>query len=589
MRTVEGPEPVHVDEGEHLTSELWERADDDATAVHHHVDGEWATVSWRQLAERVRAVAGGLVAAGTAPGDRVVVMSSTRLEWTIADLAIVAAGAITVPIYETDASDQCAWVCSNAGVRLALAETTEHAERIEQVRDEAPDLGEVLVIEEGGLDELARRAGDDELEEVDRRLHQLDGEAVASIVYTSGTTGRPKGCVLTHRNLVWSTRQATSALEPLFEDEDSSTLLFLPLAHIFTRVVQYGCLQRGVALGYARSMEDLSEDVETFRPTFLLGVPRVFEKIHNNARRQASGGVQRRVFEFADDAADEVVDEDTGLVTKAKAKAADTLVYEKVRESLGGRLHTFISGGAPLSGHLARFFEAAGITILQGYGLTETSSVITVDRPTAPRRGTVGPPLPGIEIGLADDDEVLTRGEHVFQGYHRNQEATDEVLGSDGWYHTEDLGEIDEDGVLTLVGRKKDLIVTAGGKNVAPEPIEEAMKGNRLISQPVLIGDDRPFVAALIALDEEELASFAEERGIDAPADELPDHEDVRAEVERAIEDANETVSRAESIREFRILRRELSQEQGELTPTMKPKREVITEHFVDEVEDIYS
>ena len=379
MRSASGPPPIQVDHGEHLTSGLWRRAEDNRTAVRVYRDEGWVGVGWRELCERVRAVAGGLIASGIQPGDRVAIMSSTRLEWTVADLAILSAGGVTVPLYETDAPAQCSWVCSNAQARLALAETQEHAQRIEEGRGEAPDLEGVLVLDDGALDELAGRADEDSLGAVHERLDAVDGDTLASIVYTSGTTGRPKGCALTHRNLVWTTRQATQALERIFADEESSTLLFLPLARIFTRVVQYGCLQHGVGLGYARSIEDLAEDVATFRPTFLLGVPRVFEKIHDNARRQASGSLQKRIFDFADRTADEVADDDPGAVARVKAKAADTLVYDRVRATLGGRLHTIVSGGAPLSRHLANFFEAAGITILQGYGLThETLGAIII-------------------------------------------------------------------------------------------------------------------------------------------------------------------------------------------------------------------
>jgi long-chain acyl-CoA synthetase len=586
---VVGPEPVPVKPEEHLTSMLWRRADLSDEVARYHDGDDWVAVTWRELAERVRAVATGLVAGGIETGDTVAVMGSTSLDWTVADLAILAAGGVTVPIYETDSADQCAWVLSNAEVRLALAESREHAERLEAARADAPRLGDVLVFDDGALDDLAGHGGDAERSEVERRLDRLDGEAFASIVYTSGTTGRPKGCVLTHGNLLWTTRQATTAVERLFEDEDSSTLLFLPLAHIFTRVIQFGCLERGVIIGYARSLDQIREDIATFRPTFLLSVPRIFEKIYNNARKQATGA-KRKIFDFADRTAEEVDSaDDPGLATKAKAKVADALVYDKIREVLGGRVRYCVSGGAPLSDHLTHFFNAAGITVLQGYGLTETSSACTVDRPEQPRVGTVGKPLPGVEIKVADNGEVLVRGRNVFQGYHRNEDATREVLGNDGWYRTEDVGTLDDDGYLRITGRQKDIIVTAGGKNVAPEPIEEHMKEHRLISQPVLIGDDRPFVSALIALDEEELRSFAEEHGIVGEPAEVRQHDAVRAEVERVIEQANETVSKAESIREFRILDRELSLEKDELTPTMKPRRHRIAEHFAEDLNDIYA
>ena len=581
----QGSSPVSTDRGEHLASTLWQRRDDSAPIAYQSVDGQWEPVPWAELASRVERLAAGLIASGVAKRDRVALMSNTRLEWTVADLAVVSIGAVTVPIYPTDSEDQCAHVLENSGARWAIAETGEHAARLESARRDASDLREVVAIDEGGLEALAQRGSDDDRVAVARRVDELTPDDLATIVYTSGTTGPPKGCALTHGNLNWTARQAETALERMFAG-DASTLLFLPLAHIFTRLIQFGCLHQGVAVGYARSMDTLSEDVASFQPTFLLAVPRVFQKMHAGARRNA-GGLQRRVFDFSFAHAQRYASVDEpGLASKAVHAVVDRLVYQRIRQGLGGRAEWCVSGGAPLDSELARWFTAAGITVLEGYGLTETSAVVAADTPETVRIGTVGQPLPGVEVAISSEGEVLVRGPNVFQGYWSDdgpQDATE-----DGWYATGDLGELSDDGHLTLTGRAKELVVTATGKNVAPEPLEERMKQHRLISQPMVVGDDRPFVGALITLDAEELAAFADEHGLDGEADSLRDHERVRKEVQQAVDDANAGVSQAESIRDFVILDREFAQDRGELTPTMKPRRNDIADHFADEIERLY-
>ena len=580
----QGAPPVRLEPGEHLTSTLWQRRDDSAPIVYQPADGRWQPVSWAELASRVERLAAGLIASGVGKRDRVALMSNTRLEWTIADLAVLSAGAITVPIYPTDSEDQCAHVLDNSGARWAIAETREHASRLESAR-RGSDLREVVAIDEDGLEALAQRATDDDRAAVRRRVEELCPDDLATIVYTSGTTGPPKGCALTHGNLNWTTRQSEAALERIFA-HDASTLLFLPLAHIFTRLIQFGCLHRGVAVGYARSMDTLSEDVASFEPSFLLAVPRVFQKMHAGARGNAKG-LQRRVFDFSFAHAQRYTSADApGLASKAVHAVVDRLVYKRIRQGLGGRVEWCVSGGAPLDPELARLFTAAGITVLEGYGLTETSAVVAADTPETVRVGTVGPPLPGVEVAISSEGEVLVRGPNVFQGYWSDggpQDATE-----DGWYATGDLGELSDDGQLTLTGRAKELVVTATGKNVAPEPLEERMKQHRLISQPMVVGDDRPFVGALITLDAEELAAFADEHGLDGDADSLRDHERVRQEVQQAVDDANAGVSQAESIRDFVILDREFAQDRGELTPTMKPRRHDIADHFAGEIERLY-
>ncbi len=585
----QGPRPVDVPPSTHLTTTLWERAGsspDQAILRPPAGDGEWRDVTWGELAERVRSVAAGLVASGVAAGDRVALMSPTRVEWTVADLAVLAAGAVTVPIYDTSSAEQCEWILSDSGAVAAFAAGSDERGRLEEAWEEGTEA-RVLVFDDGALDELARRGGDAERAEVERRCAALTTDDLATIVYTSGTTGNPKGCMLTHGNLVWTARQTREHLGGAFGEGDS-TLLFLPLAHVFARLIQVGCLESGVVLGYARSMDTLADDLRSFRPTFLLSVPRVFEKVFNRAQSQATG-VKARVFDFAVRSGRAWSEAgDPGPVLRLRRALADKLVYAKLRQAVGGRVKYAVSGGSALSPHLAHFFHAAGIPILEGYGLTETSAPATANAPDAFRIGTVGRPLPGVELRIAADGEILIRGPHVFQGYWQNDEATAAVLDQDGWFHSEDLGTLDDDGFLSITGRKKELIVTAGGKNVAPSVLEERIKSHRLVSQAIVIGDDRPFIAALVTLDPDEAEAFARERGLSTDPADLAASEEVRGAVGEAIEAANRAVSRAESIREFRVLPRDLSQDEDEITPTLKVKRSVVAEHFAEEIEAIY-
>ena len=591
--SVSGPAPAAVSPTDNLLTSLWERAGRTDQPILKYPDhGRWASLTWAQLADRVRDVAAGLVDLGVAPGDRVALMSATRVEWTITDLAILAVGGITVPIYETDSPDQCAWILTDAGVQHSIVGTPELAERLERVRSRVDGMGEVLVLDDGALDALAARATDELRAEVERRSKEIVGDDVATYIYTSGTTGNPKGCVITHGNWLWTARQAQLDLQHIL-GEDDSTLLFLPLAHSFARLIQFLVLEADVPMGYARSIDLLREDLVTFKPTFLLGVPRVFEKVFNGAQRQATG-LKRKVFDFAVDTGTawaKAVDAGQPLspVLKVRHAIADRLVYSKLRAALGGRIRYVVSGGAPLAPYLNYFFNAAGITILEGYGLTETCAPATVNKPHKRRIGTVGLPLAGVEIKVADDGELLIRGGSVFQGYHGNPEATREVIDDEGWFHTGDIGEIDDDGFVRITGRKKELIVTAGGKNVAPAVLEERMKAHRLISQAMVIGDNRPFISALVTLDEEELAAFAEEKGLSGrTAAELKDDPVVAAEVAAAVAHANEAVSRAESIRKWTVLDRDFSLDDREMTPTMKLRRMAISDNFAEDIEALY-
>jgi long-chain acyl-CoA synthetase len=584
-----GRTPLEVPADHNLTTRLWQYAERSGgqVALQYWSDDSWRPLVWRELAEQVRALAAGLAAVGVEAGDRVVLMGPTQAEWTICDLAILAAGAVTVPVYETSSVDQCGWILSDSGAKVAICAEPELAKRMEEARSQAEGLAEVFVISEGGLDDLAARAGDD-LSVVDERVAATTGDDIASIIYTSGTTGRPKGCVLTHANLLVTARQAQLALGTLLMREDGSTLLFIPLAHIFARIIQFAVLDAGTVLGYARSVQTLSDDLVSFRPTFLLAVPRVFEKVFNTAQAKAQGAKAKIFAAAVDTAAEWSQAEHPSLVTKAKHAVFDRLVYSKLRSALGGRITHCISGGAPLAPHLAHFFSAVGVTVLEGYGLTETSAASAVNPPEWNKIGTVGQPWPGTEFRVADDGELLIKGPGVFRGYWNNDEATAEVFDGE-WFRTGDIGDIDDDGFVRITGRMKEIIVTAGGKNVAPAVLEERLKANRLISQVMVVGDQRPFVGALITLDPDELQTFAREHAIVGGPEDLIRSDAVHAEVDRAVADANTAVSRAESIRKTAILSRDFTIEHGELTPTLKVRRMVVAKNFETAIDELYS
>jgi long-chain acyl-CoA synthetase len=557
--------------------------------------GQWEDVTAGQFSAQVSALAKGLIAAGIEPGDRVALMSATRYEWTLADYAIWSAGAVTVPVYETSSAEQVEWILSDSGARAAIAETDKHAEIISELKDRLPDLGQLWRI--AGLDELAATGAsvtDDQLHEHRTRRHASD---LATIVYTSGTTGRPKGCELSHRNLLSAVRNAVhGAIPELFETAGDGTLLFMPLAHVFARIIEIGCLESGAILGHWEDTATVADGLREFRPTFLLAVPRVFEKVYNTAQQQASASpAKSKIFAAAVRAAVEYSEAlgagRPGAALRLRHALFDHLVYGKLRAAVGGRVTYAVSGGAPLGERLGHFFRGAGITVLEGYGMTETSAAATVNKPRRNKVGTVGQPLPGVSARIADDGEILLRGGIIFAGYWQNEAATTETLDTEGWLHTGDLGSLDDEGFLRVTGRKKELIVTAGGKNVAPAVLEDRLRAHPLISQCMVVGDNRPFIACLITLDPEALGYWKQQhhKPADATAADLANDPDLLAEIQAAVDDANKAVSRAESIRKFTILPVDFTTENDYVTPSLKVKRALVARDFAADIEALYA
>jgi long-chain acyl-CoA synthetase len=557
--------------------------------------GRWQPVTAGQFRDQVSALAKGLIAAGIQPGDRVALLSRTRYEWTLADYAIWAAGAVTVPVYETSSAEQVEWILSNSGARAVIAESDKHAEIIAGLQSGLPDLGPVWRID--ALDDLAAAGtdiSDDQLRQA--RASRRAGD-LATIIYTSGTTGRPKGCQLSHRNLLSAVRNAVhGALPEVFETTGGGTLLFMPLAHVFARIIEIGCLESGAVLGHWEDMGSVAEGLKEFSPTFLLAVPRVFEKVYNTAQQQASASpAKSKIFAAAVAAAvaySQARDSGRpGVGLQVRHALFDHLVYGKLRAAVGGRVAYAVSGGAPLGERLGHFFRGAGITVLEGYGMTETSAAATVNKPTRNKIGTVGQPLPGTTARIADDGEILLRGSIVCGGYWHNDSATAETIDADGWLHTGDLGSLDDEGFLQVTGRKKELIVTAGGKNVAPAVLEDRLRASPLVSQCMVVGDNRPFIACLITLDPETLDHWKQQHGkpAGATAADLASDSDLLADLQSAVDEANLAVSRAESIRKFRVLPDDFTVENGYLTPSLKVKRALVAKDFAADIEALYT
>jgi long-chain acyl-CoA synthetase len=570
----------------------------DRVAFSRRTSDGWRDVTARDFLAEVRAVAKGLVAAGIEVGDRVALLSRTRYEWTLFDYAIWFAGAVTVPIYETSSAEQVEWILEDSGARAVVAETPEHTGRLKEVRDRVSGLHHVWSIEDNAVSVLTTLGQEITDEALEERRTAAGPDALATLIYTSGTTGRPKGCMLTHGNFMFELTVAVDELDRLFaQPEDGgpapATLLFLPLAHVFARIIQIGCIKAQVRLGHSADIKHLLDDLSAFKPTFILAVPRVFEKVFNTASQRAVADGRGRIFNRAADIAIAWSrGQETGrtsVLVKAQHALFDRLVYARLRDALGGQCEHAVSGGAPLGDRLGHFYRGIGVNVLEGYGLTETTAALTANLPDAQKVGTVGRPLQGTAVRIADDGELLFKGGQVFTGYWHNEQATHDAIDADRWFHTGDVGEVDDEGFVRITGRKKEIIVTAGGKNVAPAVLEDRLRAHLLVDQCIVVGDGRPFIGVLVTLDPETLPAWAEQRGKSTDVEKLLDDPDLQAEIEAAVEDANKAVSKAESIRKFRILPDEWTEEGGQLTPSLKLRRNVVMRDYVDEVEALYS
>ncbi len=610
MKTSHGPAFAPVTANAHVLQAVLERLQSEPEAkVASYREGErFVDVSVREFIERVRGVARGLIASGVAPGERVALMCHTRFEWLVLDFAILAAGAVTVPIYDTSSAEQISWIMADSEAVLLLAETPAMAATFEALRPDLASCRDVLVIDglaadalatdasatdDGALDELTRRGSTVPDAEVDHRIAGLCADGIATIIYTSGTTGMPKGCMLTHGNLCSNVAQTIDALGGEVRPGDTG-LLFLPLAHALTKTNALFAVAASVRLGFASDISHLPTELKMYKPSTLAAVPRIFEKVYNTASHTAHREGKGRIFERAANTAIRwSTSNSSGHVApwiRLEHAVFDRLVYTKIRAAFGERLRLSFSGGGPLGERLTHFFAGIGVKIYEGYGLTETSPTLTVNRPGAWKPGTVGRPLAGTSIAIAADGEILAKGPQVFPGYWHNEKATAESFDDHGWFRTGDIGELDDDGYLRITGRKKELIVTAAGKNVAPAPLEDRLRAHELVSQALVVGDGKPFIAALVTIDASALADWAKEHSHEGdPSDEMHTDPAFRAEIQAAVDHANASVSRAESIRSFAILPRDLSIEAGELTPTLKVKRAVVMQHYADEIERLYA
>ncbi len=538
-------------------------------------------------------MARGLIAAGVKPGDRVAIMCKTRYEWTLTDFAIWTAGAVTVPIYETSSAEQVGWILADSGASGIMLETPSHEATVAEVRDQVPTLEHVWQVEAGAVSQLSEAGAAVSDADLAAATGASNRASIATIIYTSGTTGRPKGVQLTHDNFMALSDNAITKLKDVVKAEGASTLLFLPLAHVFARFIQVLCVTGEATMGHSADIKNLLGDFAEFKPTFILSVPRVFEKIYNSAEQKAAAEGKGKIFATAADTAIAwSTAQDTGgagLGLKARHALFDRLVYGKLRAAMGGQVMYAVSGGAPLGTRLGHFFRGIGVIVLEGYGLTETTAPATVNVPDRVKIGTVGAPLPGVGIRIADDGEILIRGNNVFARYHNNDEATSSAV-LDGWFHTGDIGELDEDGYLRITGRKKELLVTAGGKNVAPAALEDRLRAHPLISQCIVVGDQKPFIGALLTLDEEMWPAWSKNNGIAGVTFEQARRDPaVLTELQKAVDDANKSVSKAESIRKFAVLEGDFTEDNGYLTPSLKLKRNIVMKDFHDEVEALYS
>lgn len=555
--------------------------------------GVWTDLTAKEFETRVIAIAKGLIAAGIQPGQAVAIMSRTRFEWAVIDFAIWYAGAVSVPIYESSAPSQIEWILSDADCVALFVENDEHEVRFEEIKSGAPLCRQVWKIEGGAIEALSKLGKDISNETLETRRTSAGLYDLATIIYTSGTTGRPKGCELLHRGFVELSKNATLEISEVVNPKHS-TLLFLPLAHVFARFISVLCVHGGVKVGHQPDTKNVAPAMASFKPHFLLAVPRVFEKVYNSAEQKAEAAGKGKIFRKAAYTAiaySKALDTASGpsLGLKLQHGLFDKLVYKKLRAAMGGRVAYAVSGGGPLGARLGHFYRAIGLTVLEGYGLTETTAPVSIGRPNNLKIGKVGLMLPGTGIKIAEDGEILLRGNNILRGYWRNPEATAAAFDGE-WFKSGDIGEIDDDGFISITGRKKELIVTAGGKNVAPAALEDPLRANPLVGQAIVVGDQRPFVSALISLDPEMLPIWLSNNGLNknltlAQAAKEPK---VLAEIQIAIDRVNKNFSKAESIRKFTVIGQELSEESGHLTPSLKIKRDVVLRDFAPAIDEIY-
>ncbi|GAA4354067.1 AMP-dependent synthetase/ligase [Microbacterium rhizosphaerae] len=593
----EVPAVVPADPSANITDLLSERVKETPDRALFAVpDGDgWKDVSAAEFQRQVIALAKGFAAAGIEPGDKVGFIARTTYEWSLVDFGLFYAGAVMVPIYETSSTAQITWCLSDSGAVACMTELPSHAERLAEAAVDLPLLRTTWSMADGALEKLVAAGTDVPDAEIERRRTIANGADIATLIYTSGSTGRPKGCVLTHANFVELSRNSAVALSEVVQVPGASTLLFITTAHVFARFISVLAIHAGVKTGHQPDTSRLLPALGSFKPTFLLAVPRVFEKVYNSAEQKAESGGKGKIFRAA---ANTAVEHSTRLqegrriplMLKLRFALFDRLVYKTLRAAMGGNVSYAVSGSAPLGARLGHFYHSLGITVLEGYGLTETTAPATVNLPTKSKIGTVGPVLPGVGIRLAEDGEIEVRGINVFREYWHNEAATADAM-DDGWFRTGDFGSFDDEGFLTIIGRKKEIIVTAGGKNVSPALLEDAIRANPVVGQVVVVGDQRPFIGALVTLDAEMLPTWLANNGLpaDMPLDDCATNAQVRAEVQRAVDEGNKLVSRAESIRKFTILPTQWTEASGHLTPKMSIKRHVILSDYSGAVDELYN
>src|SRR4051794_13466603 len=570
----------------------------DAPAVCFKQDGQWERRSFEQVEKTVRALSLGLIDLGVAKGDKVSILANTRPEWTYVDFAALSAGAIVVPIYQTNSPEECQYVLENSDAKVVVVEDDEQLEKIRAVRDRLPLLEHVVRMtgtseDAISLEELAARGGSREASEWEARWKAVTPEDICTFIYTSGTTGPPKGCVISHGNYraMLDMVNQTSVIE-----EGDLSYLYLPLAHSFALLIQFGSFDLGTAIAYwERDPLKILPNLAELKPTYFPSVPRIFEKIYTAATSgmEKEGGLKKAIFDWSIKVGGKMREAERsgrkpGFLLQRSYAFADKQVLSKIRNLFGGNIRLAVSGAAPINPEILRFFDAAGVLVLEGWGMTETSTAATISKPEDFKVGTIGKPFPGCEVRIADDGEILVKGPNVFQGYHKNPEATAETI-VDGWLHTGDIGEVDSEGFIKITGRKKDIIITAGGKNITPANLEAEIKQHPLVSQCVVVGDRRPYLVALVTLDPEEAVKYAQEHGLPEDPAQLAQNPDVKASIMAHVDKINQNFARVEQVKKISILPADLSQESGELTPTLKVKRAVVASKHEDAIEGLYA